>query len=184
MFADHAYFIRGHDVGNYRVILNGIHQTKIHDVPDDRRSMFKASFHPWRETKQNIVFIPAPKNIEHFYGDRWNERALGEIAQATKRHVIVKAKTDGNLRDFLKQAHCVVSHSSVAAVEAACFGVPVFGPESSPAYLIGESDLSRIESPVFPDREKWLNTLTYSQFTKQEITSGFAWATVKELNGV
>jgi hypothetical protein len=154
------------------------------DVPDDRRAMFKAAFQAWREPRETIVFIPAPKSIEQFYGDNWNAQALGEIAKATKRKVIIKAKTDGNLREYLKQAHCLVSHSSVAAVEAGCFGVPVFGPATSPAYLIGESDLSQIENPVFPDRERWLNTLTYSQFTKQEITSGFAWATVKELNGV
>jgi hypothetical protein len=67
----------------------------------------------------------------------------------------------------------------VAGVEAACLGFPVFGPETSPAYPVSGS-LDDIENPVRPDREPWLRTLAYSQFTTAEIANGTAWQIIKE----
>ena len=181
LFLDHAYFVRGHG-GNYRMVLNGIHQTKLWDVPNDRRHLFKHLVRPWKQNGDLVIVIPAPKNIQTLYRDDWNSE-IARILAPSHREIKVKAKDDGDLGKMLRQAWCLVSHSSVAAVEAAVYGVPVFGPKSSPANQVG-ADHMDIERPVFPDREQWLNTLTYSQFTKQEIASGKAWGIVKELNGV
>ena len=60
----------------------------------------------------------------------------------------------------------------MAAVEAACLGIPVFCHEQGPAKPIALTDLSKIESPVRPDRTPWLNTLSYFQFTEQELRQG------------
>lgn len=179
VFMDHAYFHRGyrHDA-YYRCIYNGIHRTNVLDVPGGRLKFFKVKVQDWKPSRDHVVFIPAPKNIEWLFGD-WNDGALERIASCTQRLIKIKAKTDGSLGDFLHRSHGLVTHSSVAGVEAACLGFPVFGPETSPAYPVSGS-LDDIENPVRPDREPWLRTLAYSQFTTAEIANGTAWQIIKE----
>ena len=57
------------------------------------------------------------------------------------------------------------------AVEAACLGTPVFTSASSAASFVGLTDLAKIENPIYPDREMWLNNLTYNQFQFDEFKS-------------
>jgi hypothetical protein len=183
LFMDHAYFHRGYRHNAFfRVIYKNIHQTKALDVPGDRLEFFKVKRLDWKNTRDHVVFIPAPRNIEALYGP-WNEKALQRIASATKRPIKIKAKTDGSLGDFLHRSWGLVAHSSVAAVEAACLGFPVFGPDTSPAFPVSAS-IDDIENPVRPDREPWLRTLAYSQFTTEEIENGKAWGIIRELHGL
>lgn len=183
VFMDHAYFHRGYRTNAYfRVICNGIHQTKVLDVPRDRMDMFKVKCLDWKQGRDHVVFIPAPPNIEALYGP-WNQMALDRLKSATTRLIKVKSKSDGGLGDFLHRSWGLVTHSSVAGVEAACLGFPVFGPETSPAYPVSAS-IDEIENPVRPDREPWLRTLAYSQFTTEEIESGRAWGILRELHGL
>lgn len=179
VFMDHAYFHRGyrHDA-YFRAIYCGIHRTNLLDVPNDRLKMFKVKTYDWKEGRDHIVFIPAPKNIEALYGP-WNEPTLRRLAEITDRPIKIKAKTDGSLGDFLHRSWGLVAHSSVAAVETACFGIPVFGPDTSPAFPVS-APIDEIENPIRPDRGKWLSTLAYSQFTTEEIQTGKAWKIIKE----
>jgi len=181
VFMDHAYFDRGYDKANFRVLYNQIHQTGIvHDLPIDRKPAEK----PWKQGSK-IFVIPVAPNCATWHGaDSWTSRTVAAIRKFTDREVIVKPKNGPPLSTMLDKAWAVVSHSSVAAVEAAQNGVPVFGPETSPGYAVGLSDLSKIESPAFPDRDDWLKTLSYSQFHLSEIRSGKAWRTLEQLNGL
>lgn len=183
VFIDHAYFHRGYrNNANFRVIYKGFHQTKVLDVPNDRLKAFKVKQYDWKNGRDHVVFIPAPKNIEAIYGP-WNEKTLERLCQITDRQIKVKSKSDGSLSDSLDKSWGLVTHSSVAGVEAACLGFPVFGPETSPAYPVSAT-IEDIDSPVRPDREPWLRTLAYSQFTTEEIANGRAWGIIKELNGL
>ena len=65
-----------------------------------------------------------------------------------------------------------MTHSSNVAVEAVIAGVPVFVANSSACEPVGMTDFSRIESPIYPNREPWLAHLAYSQFSYEEIESG------------
>jgi len=179
IFLDHAYFHRGYRPNGYfRVIYNGIHRTNALDLPGDRLERMKVKVLDWKDGRDHVVLIPAPKNIEKLYGP-WNTSAVERLIKVTRRQIKVKAKTDGSLGDFLHRSWGLVAHSSVAAVEAACLGFPVFGPETSPAYPVSGS-MDDIETPVRPDREPWLRTLAYSQFTTSEIENGTAWGIIKE----
>lgn len=179
VFLDHAYFHRGYRMDAYfRAIYSGIHRTNLLDVPGDRLKFFKPKWYDWKNGHDHIVFIPAPKNIELLCGP-WNEPTLQRLAEVTDRPIKIKAKTDGSLGDFLNRSWGLVAHSSVAAVETACFGIPVFGEETSPAFPVS-APIEQIESPIRPDREQWLRTLAYSQFTTDEIQTGKAWNIIKE----
>jgi hypothetical protein len=57
-------------------------------------------------------------------------------------------------------------------VEMAVAGVPCFTSEFSPAAQISEKDFSKIETPIYPDREPWLKTLSYSQWNVGEMAVG------------
>jgi hypothetical protein len=183
LYADHAYFDRGYERGNFRVLYNTIHQTKELDYPDDRRKKFGVKLRDWHQGK-NILFIPAPPNPLWFHKHpKWNEDAIDILVRNTQREIIVKHNKTKGLGDAVKNLWAIVTHSSVAGVEAACAGVPVICPDTCPAWPIGRN-LEYIESPVMPDRDKWVNTLTYSQFSLDELKSGSAWAIIKEMNGL
>jgi hypothetical protein len=183
LYVDHAYFDRGYERGNFRAALSTIHQTHVYDLPDDRRKKFGVKLAPWREGNR-IVFIPGPKNPLAFHDDSgWNDKAIDRLVELTDREIYVKDQKTKGLGDSIHKCWALVSHSSVAAVEAAMAGVPVICPPTSPAWPVG-APLERIESPVRPDRDAWVNTLTYSQFSLDELRSGFAWETIKELNGL
>jgi hypothetical protein len=185
LYIDHAYFNRGYEHGNFRLIYNTIHQTKVFDYPDDRRKKFSVKLRDWQEfTDGRIVFIPSPKNPMAFHKDEtWNNDAIDILVSKTDRDIYVKEIKTKGLGDSIKKCFALVSHCSVAAVEAACHGVPVVCPEVSPAYHVGVG-LNDIEAPQRPDRNKWVNTLTYSQFTLEELRSGYAWDIIKEMNNL
>lgn len=180
VYMDHAYFMRGYGPDcNFRVLYKQLHRTNVLDLPSDRMKQFGAKFYDWKEGRQHVVFIPAAKNMEKVYG-LWNDRAVESLAAATQRDIKIKAKTDGQLKDFLHRSWGLVSHSSVAAVEAACLGFPVWGGKESPAFAVSNPDITDIENPVRPDRTQWVNTLTYSQFSIKEIEKGTAWQIIRE----
>ena len=79
------------------------------------------------------------------------------------------------LHEDLKGAHCLVTHGSNAAVEAVIMGCPVFVHQDSAASLVGRCDLARIEEPIYPDRQPWLNSLAYAQFSESELVDGTLW---------
>lgn len=181
IFMDHAYFGRGYQNGNFRVLYQSIHRTNELDVPNDRRPEHPK---PWKQGDQ-IFVIPIAPNIAEWHGaHEWTTRTVKKLKQYTDRDIIVKPKQATPMANLLHRAWAVVAHSSVAAVEAAYFGVPVFGPKTSPAWPVSEPDLSKIETPRMPKRAKWLNTLGYSQFTLDEIASGKAWAVIKEIERI
>ena len=76
--------------------------------------------------------------------------------------------------------HCVVTHNSTAAVDAATYGVPVFmTSDLCLAWDIGFSDLSQIEKPNYADRTQWLNNLGYANWTLEEVRNGTVWRRFK-----
>jgi hypothetical protein len=54
-------------------------------------------------------------------------------------------------------------------------GCPVFVHPDSAAALVGQTDLKKIETPIYPDRQPWLNAISYSQFDERELIDGTVW---------
>lgn len=173
-FIDHAYFDRGYETGNFRVIKNGIHQTKILKAPPSGRSL-----EPWKKPNEDdfvIIIPPPPKLIKVFDLEGWTEETVRTVKKYTDRPILVKPKDSQTpLSLYLTRAHCVVSFSSVAEVEAVVSGVPVFVSDYSPASPVGCKDFRQIESPIYPERQGWIDSLAYSQFHVSQMESGEAW---------
>jgi hypothetical protein len=122
--------------------------------------------------------------MEIFYDqNNWLNNTINEIKKYTDRPIKIRqkprnAKTSGPMaatipfEEDVKNAWAVVTLCSIAGVEAACLGVPVFCHTSSPCASLGNIDLSNIEFPILSNREMWLNTLAYYQYTENELISG------------
>lgn len=186
---DHAYFKRGYEHGNFRVNFGHFHQTKLLDVPL-RIPLVRKRLQEWKRGDRVVVIVPSDRicmvlssRYERLISPKeWARQTEAELRKYTDRPIVRKEK-GGSVLDVLRNAHACVSLSSVAEVEAAVFGVPVFTSVDSPAAQISEKDLSRIEHPIYPDRDAWLNTLSYSQFHLSEIRDGTAASILKELYG-
>ena len=171
IYADHAYFRRGYEHQNFRVLLSDIHQRKL--IPRDTAKTFIYEGRDWRKGSDILIFPPSKTIAQTFDADGWVEETKAEIRKHTDRRIVVKFKyTPEPLKHFLKTAHAVIGYGTVATVEAALYGVPVFAGPRCPATPIAATDLSQIESPLTPDREPWFRSLTWSQFHISEIRSG------------
>ena len=193
IFTDMPYFNRwmgnNRDTCHWRVIPNHVHAT--HDLkdrfPDDRFKQLGITVRDWRTTGDHILVCPSSPAMERYYGDvNWLEGTVQLLKQHTDRPIRVRHKPRANgtsgpraavipFEEDCKNAWAVVTLASIAAVEAACLGIPVFTHEQAPGSIFGNNDLANIESPTtynYGLRTLWLNTLAYYQYTEAEIAAG------------
>lgn len=166
---------RGDNGGYYRWTLGAYQMRTIRDVPSDRWDELKIPVLPWRRGGRHIVVaLPTQTySISHPGVDGWVDRTLETLKTVTDRKIVLRDKESTRpLQADLEGSHCLVAHGSIAAVESAICGCPVFVDECSAAALIGMTDMSKIETPVYPERQPWLNSLAYSQFNERELVDG------------
>lgn len=170
----------GADGGFYRWHVGSFQLQAVKPVPDDRWQRLKTNIWPWLRTGRHIVVAEPSATYERFHGiEGWTMRTVKRLNELTDRPLLIRNKEmqrfGRKLHEDLKSAHCLVTHGSNAAVEAVIMGCPVFVHQDSAASLVGRCDLARIEEPIYPDRQPWLNSLAYSQFNEMELTSGAMW---------
>lgn len=182
---------RGSDGGYYRWTRNAFQMRAIRDVPDDRWRALKIEneVKPWRKGGRHIVIADTGFDYWDLHADRkWSKRIAAELKQYTDREIIVREKEDhinvsrgrpASLAEELQDAHALVTHGSIAAVESVVMGCPVFVHADSAASLVGMTDFTRIETPVYPERQQWLNALAYGQFNEAELVDGTLWRLIE-----
>jgi hypothetical protein len=172
---------RGFAGGYYRWTLNAYQMRSIRDVPSDRWERLKINVEDWKKGGSHIVLAAPTRTYAASHGcEGWIENTLFELAKVTDRQIVIRDKeTKRPLQDDLRNAHCLVAHGSIAAVEAVILGTPVFIHADSAAALVGLTDLKQIESPIYPDREQWCRSLAYSQFTEQEMIEDTLWRLIQ-----
>jgi len=145
--------------------------------PPDRLQKLMLPVRPWRAAGSHIVVAAPTDTYARFHGiEGWLDATLEILKDLTDRAVVVRRKYDPvPLDQALRGAHALVTHGSIAAVEAAVMGVPVFVDPVSAARHVGLTDLSLIETPVYPDRAPWLAALAYCQFDEREMIDGTMW---------
>lgn len=164
--------------GYYRWHKNSFQMNRIDDVPDDRWKSLRleASVKPWKKGGPRSHIVVADTGVEYWdvHADRnWTNRVIAEIRRHTGRRIVIRGKeAKVPLYEELAGAHCLVTHGSVAAVEAVVMGYPVFVDPHSAAALVGSTDFTAIERPVYPDRTKWLHSLAYNQWNENELVDG------------
>lgn len=174
---DHGYINHSHYDGYYRATCNGRQASfrTTRQYPSDRWENLHRECRPWRRTGKDILVIPLTGATADFYGfdaDIWLENVISRLQKHTDRNVFVRPKQNKTpIQEDLKNAHCIVTHSSNVAVDALLMGVPCITLGESVANSVSWT-FENIESPSWPDREPWLFELCYRQFTLKELRRG------------
>ena len=168
---------RGENGGFYRWHLGSFQAQAIRPVPDDRWKALNIEVQPWRRSGRHIVIAAPTRTYARFHQcEGWLADTLDAISRVTDRQLVIRDKeSKRSLQSDLQGAHALVTHGSIAAVEAVILGYPVFVHPDSAAALVGRTDLKLIERPALPDRQPWLNALAYSQFSETELVDGTLW---------
>lgn len=188
LYWDRGYVCRGGQSGVFRApgesegflrwTLGAVQMRAITARTDARWRSLGVEVARWRGSGGRIVIAEHSAAYAEFHGlaPNWTARTVAKIRRHTDRTIFVRAKESGTpLPVDLRDAHCLVTHASLAAVEAVILGVPVFVAPLSAAAPIGRTDLSMIEDPARPDRRAWLASLAWSQFTPEEVRDGTMW---------
>ncbi len=168
---------RGENGGMYRWHLNSFQLQDLRDVPADRLAARRPPVQGWSKGGAHIVVAQPTPTYARFHGiEGWTDETLDQLSRLTDRQIVIRSKeTKRPLQADLQGAHALVAHGSNTAVESVICGCPVFVHRDSAAALVGDTDLNRIEAPVYPDREPWLRSLAYSQFDERELVDGTLW---------
>lgn len=171
----------GDDGGAYRWHLGSYQMQKIRQVPNDRWKATKAvnCVRPWQKGGRHIVIAAPTRTYAKFHRtENWIADTIAALARVTDRQIVIRDKEQYRRRPIqmdIEGAHALVTHGSNAAVESVILGCPVFVHKDSAASLVGRTDISKIETPVYPDREPWLHSLAYCQFDSSELVDGTLW---------
>lgn len=182
LYIDHGYWNRGY---SFRVIVGETHLTRLLDRPGDRISTNPVNGNPttpviapwkrWHDGSGQIVLIPPSEVVASMFrvpgGPRgWIDSMTATLRKYTKRELKFKKEKSPPLAEYCNGAHAVVTFGSVAGVEAAAMGYPVFSGPICPTRPISAGPLENIETPVYSDnREAWLRSLSYAQYTFDEL---------------
>ena len=170
LYFDHAYFKRGYERGNFRACRDGLHLTRLIDRPADRLEKWGVTIEPWRKRGSEIIVIPPSEMQCKFYGCHdWLMKTESLLDQVTDRPVRCKVSKLPSLKEWLQDAWAVVTFASVAGVEAALMGIPVFSTENCPSYPVNAGRIDNIDSPEYPERHQWACGLTYATWNVEEM---------------
>lgn len=167
----------------------------------DRANQLGLHLAPWRTSGKNIV-ICLQRHESHQWENMpkinlWVSQTINQIKKHSDRPIVIRRhprqtitinqpgvtvqspnKIADTYDDFdfdraLLDAWAVINWSSNPGMQSIIAGVPAFvGPESLAA-PVANLDLSQIETPSMPDRQQWLNDLSYCEWTLDEIAKGF-----------
>ena len=127
-----------------------------------------------KHTDKRIVVRPHPRNFISI-----NHETFSNVKVVTP---IRDRKTydDTDLAQRLETAWAVVNYSSNPAIQAVLAGVPVFVSEASLCFDVGNLNMADIANPKMPDRQKWANQLSYTEWWIDEIEKGLPWNRIKQ----
>lgn len=119
-----------------------------------------------KHTDKPIIFRPHPRD--------WQWASNFSYANVKVR---IPKQVQGTYDDFdfdedLKKAWAVVNPCSNTGILSVINGVPAFVNYASLAFSVGNHDFSRIDNPVRPRREYWLEDLCHCEWTLEEIAQG------------
>ena len=182
--------INNYDKTYFRICKGGIHTTKLSECDNKR---LDTEFKGWQSGEHILVCPSSPTVTSYINGisqEEWIKQTTDEIQKCTDRPIRLRNKPrPGNewwntdIKDDLKGAHCLVTNMSSAAVDAITSGVPCITDQKHVANFVSSQDISKINLPFKPDNNKinkWMNMLSYNQFTIKEIEDGIAFKVLQE----
>lgn len=204
-FMDTGYFGNETTISNpngwkfwHRIVKNNLQHDQIIPRSEDRFSIFKKTFNPWKKTGKKILIAAPDEKPCKFYGTTqqdWISQTVNELKKHTDRPIVVrervKNRTDRVVTNTLQEAldddvFALVTFNSIAAIESIFYGIPAFTLAPNAARPVACQDLTRINEPYYPDSDKlyaWACHLSYGQFHINELKSGKAKELLEEFYG-
>jgi len=203
-YMDTGYFGNFLSIGNpggkkiwHRVVKNELQKSIIEDFPRDRwenlvRSDPRLGWKGWKTGGSKILLVlPNPKSCHFFNYDynEWLTSTVNKIKSFTDREIVTRLKGSRGDRNTYSiydalnnDIYATVTFNSIAAMESIAYGIPSFVTVPCAAYNLAEKDLSKIETPFYPNEkliQRHCYSLAYGQFLQEEIANGTAWNILK-----
>lgn len=155
----------------------------------------KLSLKPWRSQGNHILVCGQRDGGWSMKGvdmPSWTLNTVRALRQYTNKPIVVRphprfpmsaalfagiknvtVSKNTTLQQDLHNAWASVFFNSSSCVAAILAGVPVFATDDDcVAWSVANTDISRIENPVLPDREQWLYDLSAAHWTDAESRAG------------
>lgn len=166
---------------NWRICVNNIHVNKTFDLPSDRSHAIQ--LREWRDHGEYILVAPSSDTIHRYIGKpNWLNDTVEKLKSLTDLPMKVRPKprkkgtsgphvADVPLSEDFINAKYVITSCSVVGVESVIAGIPTFCEPQAACAPVANTDIFSLK-PMFPDRQQWINTLSYHQWTPIEIAQG------------
>ena len=198
-YIDRPYWGESRGTPYWMRCVKNAHVKHTHEPrPDDRYKKYYNGdpIKPYHKNGKYILVVPPSNSMSlHFNAADWLDKTLKTLRANTDREIIVREKpynpksfidTEGRMmagpsenkqpeRPFeWPMVHAVVTFNSSITIKALHNGVPCFSNFENPCGPICESDFSKIETPMYSEREPIFHSLAYGQFTQEEFRNGWA----------
>jgi hypothetical protein len=166
----------------------------IVDRPDDRLKKIGYSFRKFTGGRK-ILICPPSEKIMNLFGQPlpqdWVDWVIQELKEYTDRPVEVRIKpsriertTTNTIESALADdVHCLITYNSIAAVEALMCGKPAIALGPNAAQTLCNTTISSVENLYTPTKDEmhqFMCHLSYGQFNRHEMQSGYAWEILNE----
>lgn len=123
-----------------------------------------------------------PIRVRAHPGDKKARSYIGSFKQTGTLKRVTLSDPESSLLDDLRGCWAVVNHNSSPAVGAAIEGIPVFVTDAqrSQAREVANTNLSQIETPNLPDRDRWLHRLAQFHWSHRDLESGRCWQHMRQ----
>ena len=174
------------------------HRAEFHyeDADNQRLKLLNTQMADWKQTGERIIVcgqVPWDSSVQHISFETFIDGTIRQLSEYTDKEIVFRPhpqhpeaiavghlpctlSENNTLAEDLQDAFAVVTFNSNAAVEAVIAGVPVFAfDEGSMAWPIANSDLRKINDPDMPERQNWLEQVSYAQWNLEEMSAGLPW---------
>lgn len=172
------------------------------NCPSDRWNLISKEkniiLKPWRETGNHILLLLQSTNkysIRNCNFNKWINNTISIIRKYSNRPIIIRRKKNEKLKlkikdpinkisytnnplieNDLKNCWAAICYNTSACVPCIIEGIPVFvGHPSAITYQVSNTDFTKIENPLMPERQQFLNDLCYSCWSLKEFRNGTIW---------
>lgn len=176
---------------------------------DNIRRDYNMDLKPWRSNGSHILITlqrPMGWSMRGQNLMAWLENTFANIRRYSDRPIIIRwhpgdwknyPKYDAVLKKYrvtispqerhitqdLVNCWALVCHNSTPSAVAPIEGVPAFitdDPSYSQGGDIANTDFSRLENPLLPDREQWIKKLAQCHWSFEDLRSGRCWAHMRQ----
>lgn len=118
---------------------------------------------------RNIIFRLHPNASKSTFLEKKKQYA------SYSRVLVQRSEHDREMSKVLKGAHCLITYGGKSPAKAIIGGIPSLTYDITIAEMVAERDFNKIENPRMPDREPWMNWLSYNHWTGNEMSNNLPW---------